>query len=72
MLCVWHELQHHRQTRIQTIYSPVEKTQKDEEEAERHGEPTGVDMEHVEKVNHSLHNVKLLSALHCYSQIKVP
>lgn len=39
-------------------FSPVEKPQEDEEEAEGHRWPTGLNVEHFQEVSHGLHRVK--------------
>lgn len=39
-------------------FSPVEKPQEDEEEAEGHRWPTGLNVEHCQEVSHGLHRVK--------------
>lgn len=39
-------------------FSPVEKPQEDEEEAEGHRRPTGLNVEHFQEVSHGLHRVK--------------
>lgn len=45
------QLQHQKHTGIESIYSPVQKTQKDEEEAECYRKLTGLHVEYIQEVN---------------------